>query len=212
MLAKQHDQATEIITATSGFGDPKQAGKPHEFMHASSMDLAGKGDSEDEVEDESCVPARGAPAKERGGSPQKAAKPLTWQQKCMKSIGCGHKKPKKVQSHVKHMPCCWAVCPCCPVWRPCKCEFKRPWALGAEFIRLTLLGTLQYIPCSLLVTASGIVGHQYGCYHEGRFSTDDVYLYNIIIRNWSQCWALYCLGPWTLVVVGECCAAALLTR
>ena len=55
-------------------------------------------------------------------------------------------------------------------------------------------GTLQYIPCSLLVTVAGVVGKQYGCYHEGRFAVDDVYLYCIIIRNWSQCWALYCLG------------------
>lgn len=136
----------------------------------------------------------------------------------MKKIGCGHKKKKKVQTHVKHPSCCWLCCPCCPVWRPCKGEFKRPWALGAEFVRLTLLGTLQvaellkhklawiftwligdpysqYIPFSLVVTSLGVWGTMSGNYHEGRFAFNDVYLYNVIIRNWSQCWALYCLGP-----------------
>mmetsp|Transcript_53291 Transcript_53291/g.121465 ORF Transcript_53291/g.121465 Transcript_53291/m.121465 type:complete len:479 (-) Transcript_53291:341-1777(-) len=128
---------------------------------------------------------------------------LDWQQKAMRHLGCGGKKKDKVQTHVKHAWWCFILCPCCPVWRPSTCEHSRPWALGAEFVRLTLLGTLQYIPFSILVTAMGIIGAQNGTYHEGHFALDDVYLYNVIIRNWSQCWALYCLGLFYLILHDE---------
>ena len=89
------------------------------------------------------------------------------------------------------------------MWRPRKGQWSRPWALGAEFVRLTLLGTLQYIPFSLLVTAASVVGRLRGCYHEGRFSFDDVYLYAIVVRNWSQCWALYCVSNRQIMPVAE---------
>lgn len=134
------------------------------------------------------------------------------------------KHEKAPRTHQHHPPLCWLVCPCAPVWRsnctsccapsstnpsapsssssPASCGCTgcctviqpRPWALGGEFVRLTLLGTLQYIPFSLLVTIASVVGKHYGHYHEGRFARDDVYLYAIAVRNWSQCWALYCLG------------------
>jgi hypothetical protein len=117
-----------------------------------------------------------------------------------------HTKKKPPRTHQHHPALCWCLCPCAPVWRvdPCSSPdgspgtgtvvWQRPWALGGEFVRLTLLGTLQYIPCSLAVTFASVVGKQYGRYHEGRFAWDDVYLYAIVVRNWSQCWALYCLG------------------
>ena len=130
----------------------------------------------------------------------------TWQQRSMKFLGCGHKAKKKIQSHVHHGRFCFALCPCCPVWRPRSCELRRPWALGAEFLRLAILGTLQYIPWSLFVTALGLWGHHHGYYHEGRFALNDLYLYCVIIKNWSQCWALYCLGLFYLVMHGELAA------
>jgi hypothetical protein len=141
-----------------------------------------------------------------GGNLAAIGHPMTWQQNCMKSLGCGHKAKKKVQSHVHHGRCCFVLCPCCPVWRPLACQLKRPWALGAEFLRLAILGTLQYIPWSLFVTALGLWGHHHGYYHEGRFALDDLYLYCIVIRNWSQCWALYCLGLFYLVMHDELAA------
>ena len=58
--------------------------------------------------------------------------------------------------------------------------------LGAEFVRLSLLGTLQYIPCSLVVTAASVVGTLQGAYHEGRFRFDDVYLYAIIVGSYRS--------------------------
>lgn len=106
-----------------------------------------------------------------------------------------HKRRKKKKvTHAHHPALCWLFCPCFPVWRPRQGVFTRPWHLGAEFVRLSLLGTLQYIPFSILVTVAGVIGKMYGVYHDGRFRLDDVYLYTIIVRNWSQCWALYCLG------------------
>jgi hypothetical protein len=73
-----------------------------------------------------------------------------------------------------------------PVWSPRKGRLTRPWALGAEFVRLSLLGTLQYIPCSLVVTAASVVGTLQGAYHEGRFRFDDVYLYAIIVGSYRS--------------------------
>lgn len=196
LIAKQQNEAAVIITAKQEF---EAAGKEkvleqHMLMHAS------------EVEEDDDAASSVAPTED--GSVVSVAvvekeEELNWQQQCMKKVGCGHKKHKKVMTHQKHPLCCFLCCPCCPVWQPCRCKFTRPWALGAEFVRLTLLGTIQYIPCSLLVTILGIGGTMKGVYHEGRFTTDDVYFYNIIIRNWSQCWALYCLGMFYLVLHDE---------
>lgn len=33
--------------------------------------------------------------------------------------------------------------------------------------------------------------------------SQDVYLYAVLIRNWSQCWALYCLGMFYVVLHDE---------
>jgi hypothetical protein len=194
LIAKQHNEAASIITAKQEFeaAGKEKALEQHMLLHASEVNEASDdASSVAQTEDGSLAPV------------EEVEPELNWQQQCMGRMGCGHKKHKKVMTHQKHPCCCWLCCPCCPVWRPCRCKFSRPWALGAEFVRLTLLGTIQYIPCSLLVTILGIGGTIKGCYHEGHFTTDDVYFYNVIIRNWSQCWALYCLGMFYLVLHDE---------
>ena len=54
----------------------------------------------------------------------------------------------------------------------------------------------RYVPFSLLVTFASIIGFNYGVYHEGKFAFEDVYLYAILVRNWSQV-----LNPCTLSCV-----------
>jgi hypothetical protein len=155
---------------------------------------AGVGGNDDDIDDDGKIAEIVVQA---DGTTKIETRKIPWQKRI-----CGKKK-KKVLTHAKHPPCCWLCCPCCPVWRPFKCQLSRPWALGAEFLRNSIIGTLQYVPCSIFVMFAGIVGKMKGCYHEGRFTMDDVYFYIVLVRNASQCWALYCLGLFYVILHDE---------
>jgi hypothetical protein len=74
---------------------------------------------------------------------------------------------------------------------PCCC--MTPWKMGPEFVRLSLLGTLQYVPISILVAATALITWWYGVYEEGEFNPASAFPYCALVRNCSQVWALYCM-------------------
>jgi hypothetical protein len=74
---------------------------------------------------------------------------------------------------------------------PPLCRLK-PW-VGAQFVWLTLMGTLQYVPASIFVMALSLSTWFAGSYKEGEVSYDTSWIYCAVITNCSQMWALYCL-------------------
>lgn len=69
----------------------------------------------------------------------------------------------------------------------------RRWAMGRQFLIECKWGTLQYVlvmnVCSVIVWICEICE----VYHEGEFRLKSGYAYVSIVKNFSQCWALYCL-------------------
>ena len=74
---------------------------------------------------------------------------------------------------------------------PCCC--MTPWKMGPEFVRLSLLGTLQYVPVSILVALTALITWYYNVYEEGEFNPASAFPYCAMVRNCSQLWALYCM-------------------
>ena len=68
----------------------------------------------------------------------------------------------------------------------------RPW-IGVRFVRLTLIGVLSYVPCSVFVMVLSLTTWFAGVYEEGNMSWKNAWVYCAFITNCSQMWALYCL-------------------
>eukprot|EP00282_Hemiselmis_andersenii_P011381 CAMPEP_0114137964 /NCGR_PEP_ID=MMETSP0043_2-20121206/16054_1 /TAXON_ID=464988 /ORGANISM="Hemiselmis andersenii, Strain CCMP644" /LENGTH=387 /DNA_ID=CAMNT_0001231871 /DNA_START=93 /DNA_END=1253 /DNA_ORIENTATION=- len=73
----------------------------------------------------------------------------------------------------------------------CKVE---PWRLqGGQFLRVTGLGVFQYVWVRTFFAVVGLVAEWTGNMGEGKLQWDKLELWELIIVNASQSWALYCL-------------------
>ncbi|KAK9841769.1 hypothetical protein WJX81_001783 [Elliptochloris bilobata] len=69
----------------------------------------------------------------------------------------------------------------------------RPWRMGEEFFWECKKGVLSYVILRPVMTAAGFIGQLCGMYGDGQLRFDRVYLYTVLVSNFSQFWALYCL-------------------
>lgn len=71
--------------------------------------------------------------------------------------------------------------------------FISPWAMGNEIYQKCKFGVFQYVLIKNIIAILVCVLASKGQYFEGRFRFDEFYLYQCLINNASQLWALYCL-------------------
>jgi hypothetical protein len=69
----------------------------------------------------------------------------------------------------------------------------RPWPLGSVFLQRCKLGILQYVVVRILLSIVTIFLVKYDMYDEGNFSATQPYVYIVILTNFSQMSAIYCL-------------------
>jgi len=67
------------------------------------------------------------------------------------------------------------------------------WKMGSHYLLECKYGTLQYVVIKVFTTISTLFLHPLGLYNEGLFSLRDSYIYMVVLINFSQCYALYCL-------------------
>jgi hypothetical protein len=65
---------------------------------------------------------------------------------------------------------------------------------GASFVRCTVLGTLQYVPCMIFCIILSYMSWSEGKYEEGEFALDNGWFWVSLIQGISQTWALTCLA------------------
>jgi hypothetical protein len=65
---------------------------------------------------------------------------------------------------------------------------------GASFVRWTVLGTLQYVPCMLVTMVLAYVSWSEGNYEEGEFALHNGWFWVCLIQGVSQTWALTSLA------------------
>jgi hypothetical protein len=68
-----------------------------------------------------------------------------------------------------------------------------PWSMGSELLAKCKLGVFQYVVIKNISAIVVCVLASFGYYREGTFRLDEGYVYQCVICNMSQLWALYCL-------------------
>lgn len=86
-------------------------------------------------------------------------------------------------------------------WPQPFCCFPRA-HLGSTFLWAIKRGTMQYVFISPVVSFSAVILAAFGKYGDGVIDWEEGYVYVMIIQNFTQLMALYCL-VWFYVVVGE---------
>eukprot|EP00277_Geminigera_cryophila_P000923 CAMPEP_0179411430 /NCGR_PEP_ID=MMETSP0799-20121207/3893_1 /TAXON_ID=46947 /ORGANISM="Geminigera cryophila, Strain CCMP2564" /LENGTH=498 /DNA_ID=CAMNT_0021183499 /DNA_START=163 /DNA_END=1655 /DNA_ORIENTATION=+ len=72
--------------------------------------------------------------------------------------------------------------------------FLRPWLLGAEFMDKTLYGVYQYVFLRTFFAVLVLIAEVLHLYGEGEWDNPyRLYVWQMIVVNTSQTWALYCL-------------------
>ena len=70
----------------------------------------------------------------------------------------------------------------------------RPWRMGSEFFYQCKIGVLQYVVIKIITTTITVVCVNNDVYGEGELNLFRGYVYIVVIDNFSQLWALYCLA------------------
>mmetsp|Transcript_4857 Transcript_4857/g.9908 ORF Transcript_4857/g.9908 Transcript_4857/m.9908 type:complete len:376 (-) Transcript_4857:180-1307(-) len=68
-----------------------------------------------------------------------------------------------------------------------------PWQMGQPFVDQVSWGILNYVVTKPLMTAITLILQVWDKYGEGEFRPTKGYPYIMMVNNFSQCWALYCL-------------------
>ena len=71
--------------------------------------------------------------------------------------------------------------------------FMKPWAKGGVFLQKCRSGVLQYVAYSSSMSIVNLLLDLTDNFHEGDLSLKYGYVYIVLIRSFSQGWALYCL-------------------
>ena len=69
----------------------------------------------------------------------------------------------------------------------------KPWKQGDEFLHRCRVGVLQYVAWQSFSALFAFIMERYDNFHEGSFSPSHGYIYVLVIKSFSQAWALYCL-------------------
>jgi hypothetical protein len=71
--------------------------------------------------------------------------------------------------------------------------FVSPWAMGNELLQKCKFGVFQYVIIKNILAIIVCILASRDQYYEGKFRFDGFYVYQCMIGNASQLWALYCL-------------------
>lgn len=68
-----------------------------------------------------------------------------------------------------------------------------PWSTGSELLQNCKFGVFQYVLIKNIFAVMVWTMHMKGHYNENKFNWNELYLYQCMVSNASQLWALYCL-------------------
>eukprot|EP00051_Salpingoeca_urceolata_P013333 m.167184 g.167184 ORF g.167184 m.167184 type:complete len:413 (+) comp17765_c0_seq4:315-1553(+) len=68
-----------------------------------------------------------------------------------------------------------------------------PWTMGRPFLRKCRHGVVSYVIVRPLCTAIALISELLDGYGEGEIDFSKTWIYTVIITNFSQAWAMYCL-------------------